>query len=474
MPGIFTIGETKIRPGVYTRYENAGGPQLAGTVNGIGAAIIKANWGPLNQLVELDGANAVAPTFGSALTVDTITEMFAGGCSKVKAVRAGTGGTASAITLKDTTATTPVDVVTITAKFVGSRAFNVTIRDSLINTDKRECIIYDGTIEFEKVTFTKGSTVEGEPASLVAAFANSKNFTATKLADGNKVLAALAQAAMIAGTDPTVTNAEYSTALNILEAGKWNVLCVDTAAADVHALVQPFIQRIYLAGATSMACLAEAKSVAVDTRMDHAAAFNDEKIIYPLNSAYDASGNLYEGYKLAARIGGMIAAVASNTSLTHTVVNGFASLAEPLTNSQIEKALAKGCLVLTVNASDQVWIESAINTLVTPSGNQDAGWKKIRRTKTRFELMDRIVATTDPLIGKVNNDSDGRATFIAAAQGVVNAMIGEKKLLDGGTVYLDPNNPPAGDSAWFIIAVDDVDSIEKAYLTFKFRFAPEA
>jgi len=468
---VFTVGETKTRPGVYTRYENAGSTPLAGAINGIGAAIIKSNWGPLNQLVTLDGVNSVAPTFGTDLTVDTITEMFNGGCSKVKVVRAGSGGTASTITLKDDVA---ANVVTITAKYVGNRAFNVTIRDSLLNSEKRECIIYAGTTEFEKVEFMKGADGVGEPAALVAAFANSKNFTATKVSDGSKALATIAQSTMTAGTNPTVTTAEYSGALNVLESGKWNVLCVDTVETDVHALVQSFIQRIYLAGAMSMACVAESKMVDIDTRMEHAASFNDEKMHYVLNSAYDASGNLYDGYKLAARIGGMIAAVASNTSLTHTVVNGFVSLAEPLTNTQIEKALAMGCLVLSANANDQVWIESAINTLVTPSGNQDAGWKKIRRTKTRFELMDRITATTDPLIGKINNDSDGRATFIAAAQGIINAMIGEKKLLEGGTIYEDPQNPPAGDSAWFILAVDDIDSIEKAYLTYKFRFSPES
>ena len=37
MAGVFTIGETKARPGVYTRYENADGAPLAGAVNGIGA-----------------------------------------------------------------------------------------------------------------------------------------------------------------------------------------------------------------------------------------------------------------------------------------------------------------------------------------------------------------------------------------------------------------------------------------------------
>ena len=49
MSGTFVVGETKIRPGVYTRYENAGGVEIAGAANGIGAAVIRANWGPLNK-----------------------------------------------------------------------------------------------------------------------------------------------------------------------------------------------------------------------------------------------------------------------------------------------------------------------------------------------------------------------------------------------------------------------------------------
>ena len=34
----------------------------------------------------------------------------------------------------------------------------------------------------------------------------------------------------------------------------------------------------------------------------------------------------------------------------------------------------------------------------------------------------------------------------------------------------DDDNPPEGDSAWFVIAVDDIDSIEKVYLLYRFRF----
>ena len=51
-------------------------------------------------------------------------------------------------------------------------------------------------------------------------------------------------------------------------------------------------------------------------------------------------------------------------------------------------------------------------------------------------------------------------------------MIGEKKLLQGDA-YEDETNPAQGDSAWFIIEVDDIDSVEFIYLAYRFRYAAE-
>lgn len=56
---------------------------------------------------------------------------------------------------------------------------------------------------------------------------------------------------------------------------------------------------------------------------------------------------------------------------------------------------------------------------------------------------------------------------------VMDAMVGEKKISPGGTVELDASNPPKGDSAWFHISPDDIDSMEIFYLTYRYRFAPE-
>ena len=42
--------------------------------------------------------------------------------------------------------------------------------------------------------------------------------------------------------------------------------------------------------------------------------------------------------------------------------------------------------------------------ITNPSADKDSGWKKIRRVKERFELMNRIEATLEPYVGSVNND----------------------------------------------------------------------
>ena len=117
-------------------------------------------------------------------------------------------------------------------------------------------------------------------------------------------------------------------------------------------------------------------------------------------------------------------------------------------------------------------IEQVFNTLVSPDGDMDAGWKKIRRTKERFELMQRIDDSLDPIVGKLDNDSDGRATVIAMGKAIIAAMVGEKKLTSGD-MYEDESNPPQGDSAWFILDIVDKDSLEHVYLAYKFRFATE-
>ncbi len=466
MSGTFVPGEIKIRPGNYVRYENAGANPQAAVVAGVVAAVFQADWGPLGSVHEIGSVAEAEALYGKAGNTEILKYIKQGGATKIKAVRVGTGGTKGSLTIKDN-ASPAVDVVTLTAKYEGARSMSATIRDSLTDTNKRELIVYAGSQEIERIAFTKGSS---EITAIIAAVnAASVCLTAAKVADGSGTLAAITQSALAGGADPSISNSDYSSAFTLLEAEKWNVLALDTATAAVATLANAFITRVCNAGMFVMGVVGQLTSESLSTRKSEAAALNSEAMVYVLNGFYGSGNALMDGHKAAAVIAGMVAATPSNQSLTHSIVPGAVSIAGALTNTEIEGCINGGALVFTAAQNGSVWIECGVNTLVTPAANQDAGWKKIRRTKTRHELTNRIIENSDPIIGKVDNDANGRATVLAVAQGVINAMIAEGKLVSGSASE-DSANPASGDSAWFTLSVIDKDSIEKTYWTFRFQF----
>lgn len=465
MDGTFMLGETKVRPGSYFNIQKKGSNAAAGILNGVTAVIFRADFGPLNEAVELSAEDGYEGTYGTGLTTDALREAFAGGAKTIIACRVGNGGTQGTITLKDEDG---ADAVTITAKYPGEKDFAVTVREKLSDSSLKECIVYTGTTQFEKLEFAAGA---GEVDALVAAFSASKNFKAeAKEGEGEKILANVSQSAFIKGTNPEVTSGDYSNAFAQVEPFEYNTICVDTEDTSIHLLLQSFIGRIFDASSLTQAVVAERHEVDLDKRIAHAASFNDEKMNYVLNAHIDEQGTEIDGYQTAARIAGMIGSCASNSSLTHTVINGFSELKESLSNTDMIAAEKKGCIVLSYNKSKQVWIDNAINTLITPADNQDDGWKKIRRVKTRFELIRRINNTADDLVGKVDNDTNGRQTVISQLQGVGDDMKAEGKLI-ACTVTESSTYTSDGDSAWFDIDVIDKDSMEHIYLTFTFRFS---
>lgn len=472
MASFFIIGEKKIRPGVYFRYENWGTPPIAGVDDGKCAAVFRSNWGPLGQALTLEQYEDIAKKYGDGGengTTDVPLEQFKGGARLVYAVRLGKGGTCGTYAIKDEQGD---GVVQLTLKYPGSRKLAVTIRPTLEDAAVTELLILEGTEQLEQLTF---SNTDNSVQALMSAFAESGSsyFNLTKLKDSDQQLETIDQAEIAGGTDPTVNIAAYSAAFEVLEAYRWNVLSIDTEDIPTQQMMQLFLNRIYQGGKFCMGVIGEPTTVAFDTRLKHASAYNDYQIVYVGNGFIDISGKIYEGYLAAARIAGLIAGTPSNESITHLAITGATEVTELLTNNQHERAISAGVLMFSVSAANTVWVEQGVNTLVLPGTKEDIGWKKIKRVKVRFELFQRLNDTVDVLIGRVNNDPDGRMTVIQVSNGVCQTMVAEKKLLAGAHVELDPNNSPEGDSAWFIVYADDIDALEKLYYAFKFRFAPE-
>lgn len=464
MAGTFRVGEVKVRPGAYFNFQKTGYGQLAGTDDGTVAIFFKADYGPLMRAVELTSEDNYVNYFGNAGTTDLIQEVLNGGAQKIVCIRVGTGGTTGSYSIKSG----DDPLVNIACKHVGSKPFSITIREKVSDTTKKECIIYSGTRVFETFEFEAGSS---EIDNLVAATVSSENFTFTKANGATGTLPTLSAAAFTPGTDVTASAQEYSDAFYVAEKTNFHVACIDTEDTAIQLLLSAFCDRIFDYGQLVQCVVAELPTVALATRMTHAAAFNSEKVVYVLNASVYEGTDLVQGCRVAARIAGEIAACPSNRSLTHQVLSGFTTLYEPLTPAHIITAEQRGCFVLSTNSEGQIWVDAAINTLVTPDENQDDGWKKIRRTKTRFELVRRCNKQADSLIGKVDNDENGRATVVAQLQGICNNMINEGKLQNGTTVMESTTYQSDADYAYFDIYVIDKDSIEKLYLTYIFQFS---
>lgn len=463
-------GEQKKRPGVYQRETNTGFNTPSGSQDGICAIPVQASWGPLgavvkNTIVSELKKNYGAGTYGTGYTVPAAEALFNGGASVVYTYRLGTGGAKA----KKTHGT-----LTVEAKHVGTMPISVAVQAKLGDATKKQLLVYaDGKL-VETWDFAAG-TAEG--AALIAAAKNSAYVTITGEAETVEVLA-VASGALEGGENPTVTNEDYSTAFNAMEQYYYNTIALDVDDDEnltLSLLLVEYLKNAYKLGKAGIAVVGEKTSVAFDTRCTHAAAFNSRQTVYLGNGYRDAAGEAVEGALAICYTAGVIAATPSNRGITHTVVSGATDLLESLTFAQYEQAIDNGMLLFSMSPDGQIWYDSAITTLVAPEAvDLDHGWKKIRRTKVRFEMFDRIDRALAPKVGRITNDTDGIADIIQTGQRVLTDMMSEGKLAAGATFVADDANPASGDSAWFIIQADDLDSLEKIYLHYQFRYSQNA
>lgn len=464
-------GETKKRPGVYQLHTNAGNLTDPTAADGICAIPVRASWGPLgkvlrNSLVKDLTLNYGSGEYSQSFTVPAATEMFNGGASTVYTYRLGTGGTAAAITLQD--------VITVTAKYVGAMPLAIAIQEKLSDASKKQILIYAETANVETWEFEADS--QNECANLIAAVANSNyiTITATGEAPATVNTVAMASGALAGGADPTVANEDYTNAFEAFEPYYYNTIALDVNDDEnltLSLLLQAYLDNAYLNGKLGIAVVGEPTTVAFATRATHANSFNDAKVVY-LGSGYKAGTVEKDGALAICYTAGLIAATPSNQGITHTTISGATDLMETLTYAQYDQAIESGMVLLSMAPNGEIWYDSGINTLTKPAADQDAGWQKIRRVKVRFELINRLDQALAPKVGKVSADTDGISDIIQTAQRILDTMANsEGKLRAGASIVEDPQNPYTGDSAWFIITADDIDSLEKIYLQYQFRYS---
>lgn len=493
MAVFYKAGEQKVRPGVYQRYVNVDSQPPEGAQDGICAIPVQASWGPLGTVVKNSSALQLTDTYGpgtygTGYTVPAAAAMFDGGAETVYTYRLGTGGAQATKTIQYTapSGASGIDsgTITVTAKYPGTMPISVAVQNKIGYATMKQFIVYAGTTQVESFDFASNDATDPESitvtttegTNLVAAAAASAyvNVTASATAPTIVPITEATAGALTGGADPTVTNASYSAAFQAFEPYYYNCIAIDVdddATLTLSLMLQEYLDNAYQYGKLGMAVVGEKTTVAWETRLQHAQAFNDAQVVY-LGGGYMAGTTNKDGVLGICYTAGVIAATPSNQGITHTVITEATDLCESITFSQYEDAIMAGMLMVSLAPDGSVWYDSGINTLTNITDeNLDAGWKKIRRVKVRFELIDRLDGVLAPKVGKVSADTDGIADVIQAGQRVLDLMANnEGKLQPGASFVEDPERPFSADSAWFIIQADDIDSLEKIYLQYQFRY----
>lgn len=466
----YNEGEVKTRPGVYQRHTNSGFNAPVSSQDGYCAIPVQAAWGPLGKVVRNIVAsdltkNYGSGTYGAGYTVPAAAALFEGGASVVYTYRMGSGG--------DKASKEITGGLTATAKYPGTMPVSVAVQEKLGDKTTKKFQVYAGTSLVEEFSFAADGAAEG--ANLIAAAKNSKYVDVTGEAATVPVLA-VASGALEGGSNPTVTNEDYSKAFAAFEPYWYNTITLDVDDPDMtlSLLLSTYLANAYKLGKLGIAVVGDKTTVDFETRLAHAKAFNDCKVVY-LGGGWMSGAENKDGVMAICYTAGVIAATPTNQGIVHTVINGATDLCQSLTNAQYEDAIASGMLMVSMSSDGSIWYDSGVNTLITPDeATQDLGWKKIRRTKVRFEMIDRLDRTMAPKVGRVSASTDGIADVVQAGQRVLTAMVDEGKLQRGATFMEDKANPASGDSAYFIIQADDNDSLEKIYLHYQFRYSQDS
>lgn len=467
----YNEGEVKTRPGVYQRHTNSGFNAPVSSQDGFCAIPVQAAWGPLGKVVRNIVAsdltkNYGSGTYGTGYTVPAAAAMFDGGASVVYTYRLGSGGEKAS---KEITSG-----LTATAKYPGTMAVSIAVQEKLGDATVKKFQVYAGNSLVEEFSFAADGKAEG--ANLIAAAKNSKYVDVTGEAATVPVLA-VASGALEGGVEPTVTNEDYSKAFAAFEPYWYNTISLDVDDPDMtlSLLLASYLANAHKLGKLGVAVVGDKTTVDFETRCAHAKSFNDCKVVY-LGGGWMSGTVSKDGVMSICYTAGLIAATPSNQGIVHTVINGATELCESLTNAQYVDAINSGMLMVSMSSDGSIWYDSGVNTLITPDEKtQDLGWKKIRRVKVRFELIDRLDRTLAPKVGKVSAGTDGISDVVQAGQRVLDIMANsEGKLMRGAQFIEDKGNPASGDSAWFIIQVDDLDSLEKIYLHYQFRYSQES
>lgn len=439
--GTFDKSVGKVRPGTYTNFEAANQSTLGSSDRGtVLIPLINHSYGPEKEFITISNESIdsafyklgysvyddnpsmllVRETFKNASTVIVY-------IAKAGTKATGTGGGLSA-----------------QAKYGGSRGNALTYS-----------VAANPAAGFDVSIYLDGSVVEEfEGAADVSALENSRYITFTAAEESS--LEAAAGITLTGGTDGTAANADIAAFLDDMESVNFNTLAFPVTEESLLAACVTKIK--YLRENVGRGV----KAVVPDYKADY------EGIINVTNSVV-INGVALTNAQATAWVAGADASASNTQSNTHKIYVGAEAIANAKTHEQAVAAIQNGEFFFAYSENGDAVVEYDINSLTSFTDRKDKSYSKNRVLRVFDSFAESIRLNFPP--NKYSNNETGWDVMDGMGRGILKQFFdaGAIQNVDYNTDFAVVRGESKGDSTYFNVGIQPVDSAEKLYFTVKTR-----
>ena len=439
--GTFDKSVGKVRPGTYINFEASNQSTLGSSDRGtVLIPLINHSYGPEKEFITIsnESVDSAIDKLGYSVYDDDpsmllIREAFKNASTvivyiaKAGTKATGTGGGLSA-----------------QAKYGGSRGNALSYS-----------VAANPVAGFDVSVYLDGSTVEAfEGVTNVSALVDSKYITFT--ASEGTSLEAVAGVSLTGGTDGTAANSDIAAFLDDMESVNFNTLAFPVTEESLLAACVTKIK--YLRENVGRGV----KAVVPDYKADY------EGIINVTNSVV-INGVTLSNAQATAWVAGADASASNVQSNTHKIYVGAESVANAKTHEQAVAAIQNGEFFFSYSENGDVVVEYDINSLTSFTDRKDKSYSKNRVLRVFDSFAESIRLNFPP--NKYSNNENGWDIMDGMGRSILKQFFdaGAIRNVDYDSDFAVVRGESKGDSTYFNVGLQPVDSAEKLYFTVKTR-----
>lgn len=426
-------------PGFYNRFKTKAEERIGTGIHGILAMPVKSDWGPVNKVVSVKSEKDLKREFGenTKFTAYKLGRLaLLGNPKELLLYRLANGSEKNGtLTLKNSEQS---DYIILETKYPTTRDFNITIRDNLVEQDKKDLILF----EQNKILLTV-SALSGNAEEIVEKInCNVENTYITAKKANNTATAILENTVNLKFTGGNngidgITSEDYLRAMSTFEGYGIDGFALDGVTdQSIQMSVKTWVIKNKDEGINLIAFFGGPREEKIEQANSKSKEFNNEDIVNVFAHA------TYEGVEYTqAEVAVYIAALATGKGLKDSICNEvtiFDDVQPRLSKSEVETALASGTLVLTKDA-DEVIVIDDVNTLKNYPNDKSEVFGSIRAVKFLNAVDGDTALKRKEFVGKVSNDDTGRTLVLCALKQYFETLAKERIIEKDFIVEVDKN-----------------------------------